>query len=323
MSNRITEKTARRQFLAAKLHGWLPAIIEAAETYNLLPEDIAAIGSRETNLDAKFLNTSGDNGHGFGLVQVDRRAFPAWVRDGRWHDARECFMKCAEILRANQDWLVKQAGQVTVVSDSKHNTRKFIMPHFDEATIRRISIAMYNGGRWCASNPSWNLSPDASTTGRDYSEDVLERAEWFDSFMGSTGLNNEQGGSYAATGEATESASIPAHQPAKEPATNVQASPSPIADRQPGEESRPAPSTFDSQPVLASMNERDIKRGLMALTGSDSVAALKEWLLGSKEHALMLFAIAALLFVAWLIYNQRMNKHRINVVSDQTRLNAV
>jgi hypothetical protein len=75
-----TENDLKRQFERAKKNGWIKTFKSAAATYQLPPEVLMAITSRETNMR----NIIEDGGHGYGLMQIDDRSFPEWCNSGLW-----------------------------------------------------------------------------------------------------------------------------------------------------------------------------------------------------------------------------------------------
>jgi hypothetical protein len=174
----------RRQWTRVVEHGWLPHFQEAAKKFDFDVADLIAIGSRESNLDPRYLREAGDRGNGFGLMQVDKRYFPQWVQSGKWKDARECILKGAEVLAMKRDAIMERQGQRVIVWNRAHTLfRKFVMPAFDEATLRQVYIASYNCGDWASYHASKGNSIDQGTTGADYSADVCERAGKFARFI--------------------------------------------------------------------------------------------------------------------------------------------
>lgn len=174
----------RRQWTRVVELGWLAFFEEAAEMFDFTVEDLIAVGSRESNLDPRYLREAGDRGNGFGLMQVDKRYFPEWVKSGKWKDARECILKGAEVLAMKRDRILEREGQSVIVWNRVHTLfRKFIMPAFDDATLRQVYIAAYNCGDWAAYHASKGNSIDQGTAGADYSADVIERAKKFNRFI--------------------------------------------------------------------------------------------------------------------------------------------
>src|SRR5689334_16553249 len=96
----------RRQWTRVVEQGWLPFFEEAAQKFAFEVKDLLAVGSRESNMGGKgypdgsvqYLREPGDRGNAFGLLQVDKRYFPDWVKSGKWRDARESILKGAQIL---------------------------------------------------------------------------------------------------------------------------------------------------------------------------------------------------------------------------------
>jgi hypothetical protein len=71
----------------------------AAERYQLPPEILLAIASRETNMR----NIIGDGGHGYGIMQIDDRSFPEWCNSGLWKDVNAAIQKGAlDVLKRAQ-----------------------------------------------------------------------------------------------------------------------------------------------------------------------------------------------------------------------------
>jgi hypothetical protein len=342
--HRITEQIARQQYIAARKRGWLPFILEAAETYNLLPEDILAIASRETNLWDKFLRIAGDHGNGLGLMQVDRRYHRAWVNSGKWRDARECFLKGAEILRSNMDWLVANGGRRVTSQDSKGNTRTYILPVFSQTLIRRVAIGMYNGGTWVASNAAYNKPIDISTTNKDYSEDVLERAIWFDALLDNDiaaglvensplvsvatdvdsrqlpGVNQyEQGaGSKPANlqeAAQTDSPSTPAFQSDQEQGQIAKQIQSVQLDNS------GTIATTTGVPLDVSRGERPIQAALGGISLTTIIESAKGFFV-ENSLPITLIVIAAVLVGIYIICNTFMNYKRVDIASRQDRLNV-
>jgi hypothetical protein len=170
----------RRQYLTASKLGWLPDIHSIAQRRGVSLPLLLAIGSRETNLDPKYLNVPGDHGNGYGLTQADRRSYPDFVASGRWRNAAECFdFTAAKLVRNFREVEQSQGRQVTV-RFSSGIARQFTAPHLSNADIWRVVIAGYNCG-WRAAlyHVSKGNDVDAGTTGKNYSRDVMARAKVF------------------------------------------------------------------------------------------------------------------------------------------------
>lgn len=170
------------QFNRAKKLGWIPFFIEAAQITKgyFDTADLMGIGSRETNLDPKWLTKAGDRGNGFGLMQADKRSFPDWIKTGQWKDARQGILKGAEVLMMK--WRDVQSGigvKRGVTSSKTGKTSYYFGKDVQGAEAQKVTIASYNAGRWAHYAASKDQDPDAYTTGRDYSRDVLERAQVF------------------------------------------------------------------------------------------------------------------------------------------------
>ncbi len=144
---------------------WYPYFVEAGKAFNFPPSLLMAIGSRETNLDAKYLRIKGDKGYGHGLMQIDKRSYAEWCSSDRWQVAKECILKGASVLDEKLKEVQKHKHPIAI------------------AEQLRIAIAAYNCGTSRAlknymSAPETN-NVDASTTGKNYSFDVLNRQKIF------------------------------------------------------------------------------------------------------------------------------------------------
>jgi hypothetical protein len=130
----------------------------AARRLGLPPALLAAMASREsrggspTVLDAQGL---GDNGHGFGLMQVDDRNSFAVVREGGPF-GQPHIDQAADILR------------------EKLHAAKRSFPDLTEVEQLQAAVSRYNGGKGLPPPDS-----DRGTTGGDYMNDVWARARYY------------------------------------------------------------------------------------------------------------------------------------------------
>lgn len=176
----MLEREVRRQFTRADQLSWIDYFWEASARYGESVDILLAIGSRETNLDPRYLRVIGDGGNGFGLMQIDKGNFPTWCASGAWKDARQSILKGASVLAAKRKSLVERAGErIHVTTRDRRITCSFTMPALAEPGLTRVAIAAYNGGDWPAYHFSLRRDPDRGTTGQNYSADVLERARLF------------------------------------------------------------------------------------------------------------------------------------------------
>jgi hypothetical protein len=169
----------RSQFDRAKRLGWLPSVADAARAHGHEPWDLLAIGSRESNLDPKYLRITGDNGNGFGPWQVDKRYFPEWTRSGKWRDAQEAAEKGAEVLAAKRQEVLDSRGKQRTVTSRSGQRATFTGGAFTVAELRLIAFAAYNSGLWAYYHHTKSGDPDRGTTGKDYSRDVDARSRIF------------------------------------------------------------------------------------------------------------------------------------------------
>lgn len=165
-----TKQNIKTQFERGKNLGWEPLIQTAATTYGFRSATLWALGSRETNLDPKYLRISGDGGHGFGLWQADIESYPQWIKSGAWHDAGMCAMFGAKVLNDKLNEIKNKADKAGL--------------EVDEETALRLAIAAYNHGSTGVFNDfKRGLDPDKGTTGHDYSADTLKREKVFAEFL--------------------------------------------------------------------------------------------------------------------------------------------
>lgn len=174
------------QYNRAKKLLWTEHFREAANTHTpglFDTADLMAIGSRETNLDPKWLTKKGDNGHGAGLMQIDDRSFPEFTNSTKWKDARLGILYGAKVLKQKWDDLQNNAGK-----SLRAKSYGFVGPRVSGATAQKIAIAAYNSGRFAAYHFSKGRDPDYGTTGKDYSSDVMQRARVFRELLGADGM---------------------------------------------------------------------------------------------------------------------------------------
>ncbi|XP_072127426.1 lysozyme g-like [Mobula birostris] len=129
------------------------SIYQAANEYQIDPALIGAIASRESRVGAALVNGRGDQGNAFGLMQVDKR----------WHSPRGSF-DSVEHLKQGTGILVDMIGDIK---------RKF--PSWTKEQQLKGALAAYNMGPHIVRDYQ---NVDASTTGQDYSNDVIARAQW-------------------------------------------------------------------------------------------------------------------------------------------------
>jgi len=128
---------------------------EAARKFNLPPALLAAIASRESRGGNILKNGFGDNGHGFGLMQVD---------DGN------PFAVAKEGGPTGQPHI----NQATGILREKLTAVKAKFPDLSESEQLQTAVSRYNGGRGKPAPDS-----DEGTTGADYMNDVWARARFY------------------------------------------------------------------------------------------------------------------------------------------------
>lgn len=178
----------RKQYDRARDGGWLGHFVQAATMRQLRPEVLMGIASRESAMGGRqlsqgvfeWLTKPGDGGHAFGLMQIDRRSYPHLVANGRWKEPSIGIADGAKVLAEKRDRLVDRAGKRTQVTDSKtKNVYRFTMPTLEGDQLERVAIASYNCGDWAPYQVAKGRDVDRSTTNKNYSADVLARAQHF------------------------------------------------------------------------------------------------------------------------------------------------
>ena len=159
--------------------GWIPYFRDAAKENNFTPELLMAIGYRESGLKPKYLLVPGDNGHGYGIMQIDNRSYPDWVKSGAWKKAKSCIDKGAEVLASKRTEIESSVGKKLTVKTLAGQSYEFEGKAIFGADVLRVTVAAYNCGLWAYYHFSKGHDVDQGTTGQDYSRDVLAKAVRF------------------------------------------------------------------------------------------------------------------------------------------------
>lgn len=138
---------------ASRVLKYKDAFNAAGAKYGLPPALLAAIASRESRGGAALdRNGRGDGGNGYGLMQVDVGTRPN-PKGGPY--SAEHIDEAASILKEKLDAV------------------KARYPNASEADQLKLATAKYNGGSGTIDNP------DKGTTGGDYANDVIARAQTY------------------------------------------------------------------------------------------------------------------------------------------------
>uniref|UniRef100_UPI0037E78039 lysozyme g-like n=1 Tax=Semicossyphus pulcher TaxID=241346 RepID=UPI0037E78039 len=151
---------AMAQTDADRMEKYRSKINSVGARYGIAPALIAAIISRESRAGNAIKNTGGwgDGGNAFGLMQVDvNPRGGGHTAQGTW-DSEEHLSQATGIL-------VHFIGRISTKFPSWSTEQKL-----------KGGIAAYNMGD---GNVHSYENVDASTTGRDYSNDVVARAQWY------------------------------------------------------------------------------------------------------------------------------------------------
>ncbi|XP_056442086.1 lysozyme g-like isoform X1 [Gadus chalcogrammus] len=143
---------------AERMERYRSIINNVAKKHHVDPAVIAAIISRESRAGNVIFNTTppgwGDNYNGFGLMQVDKR----------YHEPRGAW---------NSEEHIDQATGI-LVNFIQLIQKKF--PCWSTEQQLKGGIAAYNTGDGRVESYE---SVDSRTTGKDYSNDVVARAQWY------------------------------------------------------------------------------------------------------------------------------------------------
>lgn len=144
-------------------------IAASAARHGHRPEVLAGIMCRETQgglsplLDAQGPEGRGDGGRGHGLMQLDDRSFPEFIRSGNWRDPAKNIEFGALVLRKKRLWLERVLGQTGITTD-----------------LERAAISSYNVGEGnVLKSLKAGRDVDARTAHGNYSRDVLRLAELY------------------------------------------------------------------------------------------------------------------------------------------------
>ncbi len=149
-----------------ELQKYMPILRKASEAYNIDLSILAGILSRESHVGLALSppgpHGTGDHGHGRGLVQVDDRWHSHFTDTPEWKDPRANIYYGVKLLRDFMDYLQRKTS-------------------LQGRDLLRAAIASYNAGPGSIMRRhiQGGEPVDASTTGGNYSKDVLSRAGWF------------------------------------------------------------------------------------------------------------------------------------------------
>lgn len=145
---------------ADRMKKYRSKINRVAKQHNIDPALIAAIISRESRAGNALQNGWGDHGNAWGLMQVDVNP------NGGGHTARGSW---------DSEEHLSQATGILVYFIDRISTK---FPSWSSEQKLKGGIAAYNMGD---GNVHSYDSVDANTTGKDYSNDVVARAQWYKS----------------------------------------------------------------------------------------------------------------------------------------------
>lgn len=157
-------ENAFRSSISVAAQAYADVILQVAKETGVSPFLIAAIGDRETgwgtskDCNPKGAGCLGDSAHGHGLMQIDDRYHQVWLATHDWTDpytnvkyAIDSIFLPGLTQLQNDGFSGEQANQMAVAAYN--------------AGVHAVEVAVQGG-----------QSPDAKTTGANYSQDVLGRA---------------------------------------------------------------------------------------------------------------------------------------------------
>ncbi|KAA0709160.1 Lysozyme g [Triplophysa tibetana] len=140
----------------ARMEKYKRLIIKVGKAKKMEPAVIAAIISRESRAGAVLKDGWGDHGNGFGLMQIDKRYH---TPVGAWDSE-------------------KHLTQATAILIDNCQALKAKYPQWSPEQQFKGGISAYNAG---VNNVRSYEYMDLGTTGDDYGNDVVARAQWFKS----------------------------------------------------------------------------------------------------------------------------------------------
>ncbi|KAM9469833.1 lysozyme g-like [Clarias gariepinus] len=157
--DKLTEKGVDASYKLAehdlkRMEQYKNIIMDVGRLYGMDPAVIAAIISRESRAGAALVDGWGDHGNGYGLMQIDKRYHKL---RGAWN-SKEHVAQGTEIL----------------IDSIRGIQRKF--PNWPKEHQFKGGISAYNAG---VKNVRTYEGMDIGTTGNDYANDVVARAQWF------------------------------------------------------------------------------------------------------------------------------------------------
>lgn len=159
MSPRLLSMPAELTYL--RLRGILPNFVAASQRHRVSLGLLLAIASRESRMGlALSADGTGDNGHGIGIMQIDRRYHPGFTGSHSPFDHQANINYGAGYL----------AKLLREFNDNKHQAASAY-----NAGPGRVRSALQQG-----------LDPNLVTTGGDYGRDVLERMQYINKAMSYT-----------------------------------------------------------------------------------------------------------------------------------------
>lgn len=157
--------------IPAEAQPYADVILRVSREKGVDPFIIVAIGMREsrwgTRLSPPGPGGTGDGGHGRGIMQIDDRSFGVWLLTNNWTDPYTNVAKGTDILKAKMAYVQSHSN-------------------LTGADLLEAAIAAYNTGEGnVVKSINAGMPPDTTTTGGDYSADVIAKAsDYTNAFTG-------------------------------------------------------------------------------------------------------------------------------------------
>lgn len=183
--NGITHDQIRQQYEKVKRLGWMPWFEDEAERAGTTVAHLLGFGSRESNLTNLRGDFRGGRYHGYGPLQCDIGTYPEAPKVWSPQNAKPFIQKGVSIYISKVNDTKACVGRRTSV-----RAKSFTGAPVEPDDLRRIATAAYNCGRWAHYHFSRGENVDSTTTGREYSRDVYDRAIEFAKLREADGEEN-------------------------------------------------------------------------------------------------------------------------------------
>jgi soluble lytic murein transglycosylase-like protein len=188
----VAHRAAFRATLPPAGQRYADDILAVAQAEGVSPFLIAAIMDRESRYGQALRPPgpagTGDNGHGHGLMQIDDRSHAAFIATGGWKIPRQAITYATRnVIKPALNYFKARpgAGATVRVPSSSYAARQGVPPGtypdprpLEGTLLVRATVAAYNTGPLNVLRAvAARRDPDTTSTGSDYGQDVLARAQ--------------------------------------------------------------------------------------------------------------------------------------------------